>query len=803
MDSNAGAPREGDGPLPYAGLRVIDLASAEYPLCAQLLGQLGAEVVMVEPGAANDSRNSADWIAYNAGKKSINVEDRSELERLVAAADVLIDCTGSAGSTMALPNACALNPRLVHATLSPYGSSGPKSAWRSSELVGQAAGGILHMSGSAEWPPARLGFPLATGMVSAQAMTGVLLALAARVRSGRGARIDVSMQESVANLLFGAQSAAHVENVALGRGASQMGSGTARRRGIWLCKDGYLAWNINAGLGQGRKNEPTFAWMVEAGFAEVASLRKVDWEALSVTTLSQSQMEAWETIFERFYLTQTKDQASRAGAKHRILMAVFNDMADIARDPVLVERAAWLPLDLPDGSTGEVVGTPFRSTAYRVRLDGRIPKLGEHRDEVLRTWATPRHAAPVSAPAGLPLAGLRVLDFSWAIINPITTKYLAMFGADVIKLEWRKRPDPTRMSGPFPLGKPGIDMSASFVNINATKRSAAFNITDAGLRDTILKMAATADIVLENFVPGTLAKYGFDYDSLRAVNPDLIMLSSSLAGQTGSLARQPGLGSHLQAMAGIDLVTGHPKGPPGGPSQVMPDFIGPWLVIAALLAALEHRRRTGEGQYVDLSQYEAIQTFLRPLMVRYRLDGVAPQRQGASGSPSLCPEGLYPSAGDDRWIAITVEDDAAWMRLHAQLPSAIASRFPARMTLHERVAQRAALDESLAEWTRDQDPLALAERLQSQGIAASAVNNALDLRDDAQLRHREHYRFVEHARIGRVPVDAPSFRIEGIEPHIIAGPGYGTATRAVLQEWIGLDSAAIEALIASGAIEAR
>ena len=802
MDSNTGAPREGDGPLPYAGLRVIDLASAQYPLCAQLLGQLGAEVVMVESGAPDDSRTSPDWIAYNAGKKSIRIEDRSELERLVAAADVLIDCAGSA---MALPDACALNPRLVHATLSPYGSSGPKSSWRSSELVGQAAGGILHLSGSAEFPPARLGFPLATGMVSAQAMTGVLLALAARVRSGRGARIDVSMQEAVANLLFGAQSAAHVENIAHGRGPAHLGAGMARRRGIWRCKDGFLAFNVNAGLGQGRKNEPTFAWMEEAGFAEVAALREVDWEAVSVASIPQPQLDAWEAIFERFFLTQTKEQVSRASVKHHMLLAVFNDMADIARDPVLVERAAWVPVELPDGRAGDMVGTPFRSTAYRVQLDGRIARRGEHRDEVLRTWTEQKNPPPAGARAatGLPLAGLRVLDFSWAIINPLTTKYLAMFGADVIKLEWRKRPDPTRMSGPFPLGKPGIDMSASFVNINASKRSAAFNITDAGLRDTILKMAATADMVLENFVPGTLAKYGFDYDSLRAVNPDLIMLGSSLAGQTGSLARQPGLGSHLQAMAGIDLVTGYPEGPPGGPSQVMPDFIGPWLVIAALLAALEHRRRTGEGQYIDLSQYESIQTFLRPLMIRYRLHGVAPQRQGASGSPALCPEGLYPCAGDDCWIAITVEDDAAWMRLHAQLPTAIASRFPARMTSDERVAQRAALDEALAAWTRDQDPAALTERLQSQSIAASPVNNAIDLRDDAQLRHREHYRFVEHARIGRVPVDAPSFRIDGIEPHINAGPTYGSATRAVLQEWIGLDAAAIEALIASGAIEAR
>ena len=222
-------------------------------------------------------------------------------------------------------------------------------------------------------------------------------------------------------------------------------------------------------------------------------------------------------------------------------------------------------------------------------------------------------------------------------------------------------------------------------------------------RELLYRTAGKADIVCEIFTPGTAARFGYGCENFRAVREDIIMMSLSMQGQTGPRADQPGLGNHLQAMSGLDYLTGFPEGRPQGPNQVLPDFIGPWMAIASLICALEHRHRTGEGQHLDISQREAIMLYLQPALIEYGVTGVSPERRG-NGSPIDAPHGVYPGKGRERWIAIVVTSDIEWRALHELLPNAMRKRFSTNAPAQERLARQEELDAALAAWTAGHDP---------------------------------------------------------------------------------------------------
>lgn len=790
--------------LPLEGVRVLNLASRTAPLCGQVLALFGADVVLLEPPDASALRADLCWIAFNAGTRSVagdvsTREGRQLLEELVRHSDVVID--GDAPLRGFEPR--ALSPALIHVTVTPFGLAGPRAAWLANELVSQAAGGLLYLSGDRDHPPAQLGFPLATGVAGVQAACAVLIALAQRHRTGQGARIDVSRQESVVNLLYTTHLMSHVAGQPGTRGETPLtvSGREIKRRTLWECADGTVTWNVWMGRGMGRKNTPMFEWVREEGNQEVEELLAMPWEELGAHDFTPELMDQVNRVIGEFLAKKPKSVIRREAARRKILLYVVQDMADIAGDDQLRERAAFRELDLPEGRTLRTVGTPVRSTAYPVEISRRVPSWGQNTDAVRGEWlaAPRRRAVPEDPAARLPFEGIRVLDFNWAIVGPVTTKYMAMFGADVVKVECRSRPDMIRMTGPYPTGKPGMDNSAAFASINASKRSIGLDINHPEARQLVHRLAAQADIVCENFTPGTAARLGYSYEAFREARPDIIMVSLSMQGQTGYRAAQPGFGNHLQAMSGIDYLTGFPDGPPRGPNQVLPDFIGPWISLAALIAALEHRRRTGRGQYIDISQLEAIMLYLQPRLLECELTGLTPERQG-NASRTMAPHGVYPARGSDRWVALAVESDAEWTRLRDLLPARARARFPEDLKAAERIRQRAELDRMIAAWSADQDGEALVDALQGAGIAAYTVSDGLQVLADPQLCFRNHFRSCEHPKLGPQLVDPPSFRIDGCEPRLAAGPMYAADTQAVLEEWLGMDADELGNLVASGAL---
>ncbi len=801
-------PRSDDRSLPLTGIRVLDLSGETAPICGQMLTLFGADVVLAERAPSRDRRADFAWLAANAGKRSLALDTAGSaavLAELCRVADVVVD--GDPNNPLEFDPRAA-SPSLIHVTVSPFGLAGPHADWLDTELIAQAAGGLLFLSGEADRPPARIGIPLATGMAGAQAACAVLIALAQRHRTGAGAHIDVSRQESVACLLYLTEYMARIEKRPGRRGEVPLtvsGRKLARKT-FWRCADGYLTWNLWTGPGMGRKNEPIFEWMRDEGVPEAAQLLDMPWEKMGGDDLTVELIEHVNRVAGDFFARRTKRQLDRQALERRILLFVVQSLEEVANSEQLLARRAFDSFELPGGQPVRIVSRPARSTAYPIKVAGRAPAWGADTQAVRTQWLahipTPATASPTpsgTASESLPFAGIRVLDFGWAIVSPLTTRMLSIFGADVVKLEFRGRPDALRMTGPYPQGHPSMDGSSVFVSVNAGKRSLGIDINHPQGRALLYRMAGRADVVCENFTPGTAARLGYGYEKFRAIREDIIMLSLSMQGQTGPRADQPGLGNHLQAMSGLDFVTGYADGKPHGPNQVLPDFIGPWMAIAALTCALEHRQRTGQGQYLDISQFESIMLYLQPALIEYGVTGASPVRHGNS-SPSHAPHGVYPGLGDERWIAIAVIGDGEWRALHKLLPEVLRKRFSADLPTPERLARATELDAAIASWTAGHDPNQLAHRLQAHGVRAHLVCDGQDMLDDAQLTFRQHYFTREHTKLGESLMVANSFRISSAKPHFAAGPRYASDSVQVLEDWLQVEADELADLLAIGAI---
>jgi benzylsuccinate CoA-transferase BbsF subunit len=383
-----------------------------------------------------------------------------------------------------------------------------------------------------------------------------------------------------------------------------------------------------------------------------------------------------------------------------------------------------------------------------------------------------------------PLTGVKVLDLSWVMVGPMSTRYLADLGAEVIKVESASRVDPVRTLGPFKQGSPGLERSLSYHNLNSGKTCVTVNLREEKGRALLREIVPQVDVVAESFSPGVLDRLGLGYDSLKALNPRLIMVSSCLFGQTGPYAQGAiGVGTTGACFSGANFVLDRPHRPPSGTYGPWTDAVTPRFIAASLLAALHRRARTGEGCYIDIAQAEAGMQFLSPAFFAQATGTEIPIRLENGASPLRCPEGVYPCAGNDRWVAIEASGHVSWARL-----AAIAGLDDGRFaTLIGRLRHRAELDELMGAWTRPQDASAVEQRLQAAGVAAHAVSNARDLHEDEHLQAVGHLRRIEDPVIGEGYIEGPRFRLQRTPTvETTRGPRIGEHNAEILQRYCGL-----------------
>jgi benzylsuccinate CoA-transferase BbsF subunit len=404
---------------------------------------------------------------------------------------------------------------------------------------------------------------------------------------------------------------------------------------------------------------------------------------------------------------------------------------------------------------------------------------------------------------------VRVADFAWVGVGPMASQNLALYGADVIRIESALRPDTFRNGGPYPPGPRTLDSGAYFGNYNQNKRGITLNLATEDGRCLAREVVATADVVTESFTAGTMAKFGLDYAALRAVRPDIVMISMSMAGHGGPWERFAAFGLNLQAQVGFTHLTGWPDRPPAGTGVAYTDWVATHVAAATLLAALDHRRRTGEGQWIDLSQLEASLYALDATLLDAGANGRDMARVG-NRHPFHAPHGIYPCALEDeppsgseetRWIALACTGDSEWRALRDALPEARLAGDPRFATLLGRLENQDALDAALAAATRSMPIDDLEARLRAAGVSCSRVATVADVQHDPQLWQRQHFSELVHPVLGSLTWDLPAYRLrEHPRPPVRPAPLLGQDNAAVIGELLGHGDEALAALVAEGAL---
>jgi len=807
--------------------RVLDLTDERGQLAGFVLAQLGADVIAVEPpdGAASrrvgpfvDDERGADrslvHAAYNRGKRSVRL-DHIDLVALASTADVVLDCGALDVDISALR---AANPALVTITISAFGETGPKANWRACDLTIAAASGQLIINGDSDRAPVRISEPQAYHHAALEAAIGAVVALVARARLGVGQHLDVSTQQSLMQATQVGMLAAAVGAGDSERHAGGMRIGPYHLRFVYPAKDGHVSITFLFGDMIGRFTQRLMRWVWDEGYCST-EIRDLDYvsffELFRTGQLPPATLTEATDAVAALTSTRTKDELFAIARDKRLLIVPIATTEDLLANEHFHERGYWdeLTLDLGAGDVGadaperRVVRTPgpwARMPATPLRRLGSPPTIGAHDrdiDELLRR-DRPRVAAPARAAAaaasdsaapGRALDGMKVLDFTWVIAGPMGTRLLADHGATVVRIETERRVDVIRAASPFLAGKGGIEDTALWHSIAAGKRSVQLDLGTEQGRAIARDLARWADVVVESFTPGVMDSMGLGYDVLRRDNPALVMVSSSLMGQTGPLADFAGFGNLAASITGFTDLTGWADRDPAGPFMAYTDYVSPRFLALAAVAGVDHARRTGVGQHIDLSQAEAAVHLLAPALLERTVNGRTVTRRG-NDDRHWAPHGVYPvgDAGEDTWIAIACADDEQWR----QLADLLARHDLAELTTTGRLERRRELDAIVAAWTSGQDPLVLQDLLQQHRVCAHHVQRSAQGLVDPQLQHRDHYRRVPHPVHGEVMVEGPYVRYSLTPPSPRwGGPTLGQHTMWALEELLGYDDARIVDLV--------
>ncbi len=808
--------------------RVLDLTDARAELGPLVLAGLGADVIKVEPPGGSASRceapldptlpeglSSLRFHAYNRGKRSVVLDlesrrGRANLMALVASADFVFESAGPGAMEARGLGFSALRearPNLVYVAISPYGQDGPYAQHLTTDLTLAAMGGMMALNGDADRRPVRVTVPQTWHHAAAESALAALVAHQLRLSSGEAQFVDVSVQAAVFWTGLNAMIAHAVQGKNIERNGTVLQLATLTTPLVYPCADGEVVLIATTAT-----LLALVPWMLEDGVVDDAWVKAEDWRTYEVRMLTGAALAhplpAVRERIEAFCRRHKKAELFAGGVARGVTLAPVNTAADVMALDHLEARDYWRPLCLPDGRELRAPGPFVRFSRTPVAFGRRAPEVGEHTAEVLGALADSAGTARVRStaasagakPPPLPFAGVKFADFSWIGVGPISAKVFADHGAQVVHVETENPADRLRLVGPFKDGVAGINRCQFFASFNTSKLSLGLNLKHPEGLAVAKRLIQWADVCLDSFTAGTMAELGLGYDVACELNPRIIMASTCLMGQTGPAAPLAGYGYHAAAISGFYEVTGWDDRPPGGPFNAYTDTIAPRFLATALIAALDHRRRTGEGQYLDQSQLESSLHFLAPELLAMQVNGRSARRAG-NEAPSAAPHDAYPCAGEDQWCAIAVETDAQWRALRRALGEPAWAAAPELDTAAGRLAQRPLIDRELGAFTSRFEPRALMEVLQAAGVPAGMVQRSSDHQADPQLAHRRFFRRLAHPEMGDVPYEGHAYQIAGYDngPRF-AAPCLGEHSYQVLQEILGYGDEEIARIMASGAL---
>ncbi len=786
-------------------VRVLDLStSVAGDYCTKLLADLGAEVLKVEPpegdpvrrlgpfpGGKPDAETGGLHLYLNANKRSIVADldqqaGRERVRALARDADMLIE-TFAPGRLAALgldPEALAReNPRLIVASLTPFGQTGPWKDWLSDEIVDYAVGGYMYFGGDAAKPPLMVPGFQGGYQLGMQAAVHLLAALYHQRETGRGQRIDASGMEAFLSAHSWLTTAWSHTGTVLRRTASDLDR----------CKDGWIyffsgPFNQNALILMERPDlldDPRFAdfpsWV-----ANGAVLREI-WDAWSAE--------------------RTKAEIYHAAQELRVPVAPVNTVKDLYESPQLAARDWFVDVEHPRAGRVRQPGFPYKLSATPAAITRPAPLLGEHESDG-GGWISPADAAPAAAsatPRGerrQALEGVRVLELTANWAGPLAGRLLADLGAEVIKIELASKPATRALfyAGNDPM-KYHYNRAAYFNLLNRNKYGISLNLAHPAGKEVFWKLLRRADLVIENNSARVMHNLGLSYERLREVNPRVTLISMAGYGGSGPERDYVAYGSNIEAASGLASLTGYGPDEPFRTGSYYADPVTGGHGAIAALAALHARRRSGEGQFVDMALSEAAAGFFGEAMMDYALNGIVRGPQG-NRSSRCAPQGAYRCMGEDDWVALAVRDDDEFARLcrvmgREDLLDDV--RFASQAA---RLANRDALNEAIDAWTATVDHNEAARLLQAAGVPAAPVLANWELLSNPHLFARGFYVPIVHPEVGVFPFPGAPCKLSETPVSVrLPAPCFAEHNAYVYRELLGLSDAALAELREQGVID--
>lgn len=787
-----------------SGVRIVELAeSVAGEFCGRLLADFGAEVLKIErPGSGSPTRSLGPFaggepaadrsglFAYlNTSKASVVLDLQSaagiaELATLLEGADVLIDDHAPGWLEGVLPEGgAAAFPGLILCAISPFGQDAPAERTHATDLIVMHASGMGYHTPSASDPakpplkgPGRF---LASYEAGLEGALCVAAALHRQDSTGAGTAIDLSAQEVLASRL----------DYVLGQMiAGDMDVGEERTRfdlggpgGILPCADGYIYIFITT--------PDQWHGLCEL-MGDPAELRDfpADWLERGLTS---ERIATCREALIRWLSTLGRDEAAALAQGKGITLVSVNDMADLFRSPQLLQHRYFARVEHPIIGTVSHPTVGYHLSASPAGIAAAAPLLGA--PGPARAGGKRARSAGGAAPGGGPLAGVRVLELTKVWAGPYAGKLLGFLGAEVIRVESRGSLDIART-----YGVADIDKAPGFQAVNPGKLSVQIDMKKPEGAALVKRLAAECDIVIENLRPGALDRLGLGYEVLKAVREDIILTSMSMYGADGPLAWQTGYAPCFCALSGMSSLVGYAGEPPVGLNVRYADSTFGAAAAFASLVALAHRRRTGEGQFVDVSAVEVLVGLIGDVAMDYALNGYVAVCDG-NRHPDMAPHGLYPTK-EGEWIALAVRSDREWQTLAAMMAEDGLAGGSCFDVLAGRKAGEAALDELVGRWTRGFEATALAAKLQSCGIPAAKSATSVDLLSDGHLWARQFYRHVAGCDGDERAVLGPPWRLSGAAAIERPAPRLGEHNAYVFGEIMGLTPEEQQRLTAAGAI---
>ena len=773
----------GDGGTP---LRVVEISSGiAGAYCGWLLQQMGADVVRIGALPVATDPISLALAYYALDKRTQSAETVNDA---VAGADLVI--TDDAALVAALTGSpvadlAASQPDTVFGVTSVFGLTGPLANVAATAIDAQAEAGVAWALGDQGRPPLTIPPGVLECQAGAHLAAASLMARLAGPAPKSGRIVDIALTDVLAHYV-GVNCRFYIHHgmswKRAGRRAAD--SGGAYPFVILPCADGVVCLSGRTRPEWERfvKAMGTPAWSQEPRYQKLRAM-------------GQQYPEEVDALIAPWLTKRTKAEIEQIADRHQLTIAPLRNLADVVATPQLVEREFLRPWTV-DGHNLLGPGLPFRVTEAR-----GTAQASNQAGSLLRNAGGKKSAANDG-----PLAGLRVLDLGWVWAAPQVGSILAQLGAEVIKVEHRARPDNSRLSGVVirngeRIEGQTVDMSPMFHQINKGKLGITLNLKEPAGVDLLKQLAATCDIVLENMSAGSVERSGIGYDTLSAINPRLVMVAMSGAGQFGPLSDMRTYAPTMSSFAGLESLVGYPgEVPTGALNFAIGDPNAAVHGLVALFAALARRETTGRGCYIDLSQTEALFATLTPFALQAQLTGLQPPTLG-NAHPAMSPHGIYPAEGDDSWLSIAVRDNDDWAALTRVVGNQSWVGDAQFIDAGSRIAKREELDVMLASWTATRDRDALVAELRAAGVPASPVNDIDGLFNDSQIAARGMADIVDIPGLGSEMLFRAPWNISGVD--IVTGtrgPVVGEHNQHVLRGTLGLSAEEFERLTAEGVI---